>query len=206
MSDVASFVRFCESSFGAEVMERESSYVSRHVSHEDTVLDVGCGIGSLEERLDGYDVVGLDRSGPMVRAARERVAAPFVQGDARNLPAATSSVDAVVFVATLEFIPAVDAVLSEAVRVLGAGGTLVALVLNTRSEYVQSNLEREGSYFQRMVHRDSRDLTAKLLAVVDGTREYLVGVEDGAVVDDAGPSTAAVTAVAGTLQSGAVQP
>lgn len=198
MSDVESFVQFCESEFGTAIMDREAAYVNEHVSPDDRILDVGCGIGSLEERFPGYDIVGLDRSGAMVRTARERVSAPFVRGDASELPIATGAIDAVVFVATLEFLPELDAALSEAVRVLDSGGTFVALVLNTRSEYVQSNLEREGSYFQRMVHRDSEDLAATLLDVVDGTQEYLLGIEDDTVVERSDPATAAITAIVGS--------
>jgi ubiquinone/menaquinone biosynthesis C-methylase UbiE len=155
MSDVESFIRFCESEFGTAVMDREAAYVNQHVTVDDRILDVGCGIGSLEERFPEHEIIGLDRSAAMVQAAQNRVSAPFVLGDATALPIATASIDAVVFVSTLEFIPHLDAVLGEATRVLASGGTLVALVLNTRSEYVQSNLQREGSYFQRMTHRDS---------------------------------------------------
>jgi ubiquinone/menaquinone biosynthesis C-methylase UbiE len=198
MSEVERFVRFCESEFGTAVMDREAAFVRQHVSPDDRILDVGCGIGSLEARLGEYDVVGVDRSAAMVRAARDRVSAPFVRGDARRLPIATGSVDAVVFVATLSFVRDVDAALAEAARVLAPGGTFVALVLNARSQYVRSNLEREGSYFQRMVHRDTEALVSKVFEYVDGTREYFLGIERETIVDGTDAETAAVTAVVGT--------
>lgn len=198
MSEVESFVRFCESEFGSTVMDREAAYVKDRVSSDDVILDIGSGIGSLEERFTGYDIVGLDRSEAMVRTARNRASAPFVRGDARELPIATGAIDAVVFVATLEFISEVETVISEAVRVLGTDGTLVALLLNTRSEYVQSNLKREGSYFQQMVHRDTEELTAKLFTHIDGTQEYFLGIEAEPLVDRSGPTTAAMVAVVGS--------
>jgi ubiquinone/menaquinone biosynthesis C-methylase UbiE len=198
MSDVESFVRFCESEFGTAVMDREAAYVKQHVSPAELVLDIGCGIGSLEERFTDYDIVGLDRSMAMIRTARDRVPAPFIRGDARSLPIATGTVDAVVSVATLEFIPNSDAVLSEAVRVLDPEGTFVALVLNTRSEYVQSNLEREASYFNRMVHRDTEELASKIFEYVDGTEEYFLGIEGEAVVKRRDPDSAAIAAIVGT--------
>lgn len=163
MSDVESFVRFCESEFGTAVMDQEAAYVTQHVAADDRILDVGCGIGSLEERFPEYEMIGLDRSKAMIQTARNRVSAPFILGDATALPIATASVDTVVFVSTLEFIPDIDAVLAETTRVLASDGALIALVLNTRSEYVQANLQREGSYFQRMVHRDSAALTETIL-------------------------------------------
>jgi len=198
MSDVESFVQFCESEFGTAVMDREAAYVKQHVGTNDRILDVGCGIGSLEERFSDHEVIGLDRSEAMIQAARDRVSAPFVLGDATALPIATASIDAVVFVSTLEFITDSDAVLAEATRVLASEGVLVALVLNTRSEYVRSNLQREGSYFQRMVHRDSEALTDTILEYVEGEREFFLGISDEQVFETTDPSNAAISAIVGT--------
>lgn len=198
MSDVESFVRFCESEFGTAVMDREAAYVEQCVADTDRILDVGCGIGSLEERFPDHEILGLDRSEAMIHTARERVSAPFVLGDATALPIATASVDAVVLVSTLEFVPDTDAVLAEITRVLGSDGTLVVLLLNTRSEYVRSNLQREGSYFQRMVHRDSETLVETILEYIDGEREFFLGISEGTVFESTDPTTAAIAAVVGT--------
>jgi ubiquinone/menaquinone biosynthesis C-methylase UbiE len=197
MSDVESFVRFCESEFGTAVMDREAAYVRQYVAAEDRILDVGCGIGSLEERLSASNIVGLDRSEAMIQAARKRVSAPFILGDAPALPVATESADAVVFVSTLEFIPDIDTVLAEATRVLDSEGVLIALVLNTRSEYLRANLQREGSYFQRMVHQDSEQLTETILEYVDGTQEFFLGISDETVFESTDPASAAISAVVG---------
>jgi ubiquinone/menaquinone biosynthesis C-methylase UbiE len=198
MSDVESFIRFCESEFGTAVMDREAAYIKQHVAADDRILDVGCGIGSLEERFPDYEIIGVDRSEEMIQTARNRVSAPVVLGDATALPVATASVDAVVFVSTLEFIPDIDAVLAEATRILASDGTLVALVLNTRSGYVHSNLQREGSYFQRMVHRDSVAVTETILEYVDGEQAFLLGISDQEVFESSDPTTAAISAVVGT--------
>jgi ubiquinone/menaquinone biosynthesis C-methylase UbiE len=198
MSDVESFIRFCESEFGTAVMDREAAYVKQHVGVTDRILNVGCGIGSLEERMPHREIIGLDRSPAMVQTARERVSAPFVLGDGTALPIADGAVDAVVFVSTLEFIPDVDAVLSEATRVLASDGTLVTLVLNTRSEYVQANLQRDGSYFQQMVHQDSEELEDTILESVAGNQEFFLGISDEEVFETADPTTAAISAIVGT--------
>lgn len=197
MTDVERFVRFCESSFGRGVMDREASYVESHIQPEQRVLDVGCGIGSLEARLTDHEIVGIDHSAEMVRTARDRAPASFLQGDATALPIETDGVDTVVFVSTLEFVPELDATLAEALRVLAPDGTVVALVLNTRSDYAKRHLAREGSYFQRMVHRDTDALTETILEYVDGRRDRILGIDGEDFVDRTDPSTAAVTAVVG---------
>lgn len=198
MTDVERFIRFCESEFGTAVMDREAAYVKQHVAADDQILDVGCGIGSLEERFPHHGIIGLDRSEAMIQAARERVSAPFILGDATTLPIATASVDAVVFVSTLEFIPDIDTVLAEATRVLASDGTLVSLVLNTRSEYVQANLQREGSYFQQMIHQNSEALADTILEYVEGDQELFLGISDEEVVESTDPTAAAISAIVGT--------
>jgi ubiquinone/menaquinone biosynthesis C-methylase UbiE len=198
MRTVESFVRFCESEFGTAVMDREAAYIRDHVTSDDSILDVGCGIGSIEERLPDHDIVGVDRSKTMIRTARDRALSPFVIGDATMLPITSESVDVVCFIATLEFIPDIDAALAEATRALRPDGTLIALVLNTRSAYVQRNLERDGSYFQRMVHRDTADLERTIRTYVDGKTEPVLGITDNTVVQATNPETAAVIAITGT--------
>lgn len=197
MSDVESFVRFCETDFGASVMDREADYLSGVFDPSDLALDVGAGIGSIEERLSGYDLVGLDISEAMVRTARTRVGSQFVVGDARMLPISSDAVDAVLFVATLEFTPEIETVLSEAVRVLKPDGVLVALLLNTRSPYVRSSLQREGSYFQQMVHRDTAALVSTIADYVAAEREYFLGIRDQTVFETNDPEEAAILAITG---------
>lgn len=198
MRIVQSFVRFCDSEFGTQVIDREAKYVRQHIDADDRILDVGCGIGSLEARLSDHDIIGIDRSAEMVRTASERVSAPIVFGDARELPVATDAVDTGVFVATLSFVSELDCVLAETTRVLKPDGRLIALLLNTRSEYVQSNLEREGSYFQRMVHRDADKLVEQILDHIDGTQEHFLGIENQTVYESDNSETAAITAVVGS--------
>lgn len=88
--------------------------------------------------------------------------------------------------------------LQEATRVLRPGGRIVALILNTRSEYVQSNLQREGSYFQQMVHRDSEAMADRVLDTIDGAQEYFLGIADETLVESSDSATVEVTAVVGT--------
>ena len=158
---------------------------------------MGAWIGSIEERFPGYDILGFDVDNEMLRTARDRLGGQFTAGDARTLPIRNGEVDTVFFVATLEFIPAVETVPSEAVRVLRPGGRLVALVLNTKSSYVRLNLQREGSYFQQMVHRDSTKLASLVEDYVHGQREYFLGIRDRTVFESDDPSEAALVAISG---------
>lgn len=94
------------------------------------VLDVGCGTAHLTERIaaTGAEAVGLDRSGAMLAAARERAPSlRLVRGDARRLPF-DAAFDAVFSNAAIHWVPEPDqdAVLASVAGALRPGGRFVA--------------------------------------------------------------------------------
>jgi SAM-dependent methyltransferase len=99
------------------------------------VLDVGVGPGLLAVEMasavgpDGF-VAGIDVSESMLELARGRAYDAPVElttASATSLPHAAASFDAVVSTQVLEYVPAVDQALAEAVRVLKPGGRLLIL-------------------------------------------------------------------------------
>jgi SAM-dependent methyltransferase len=95
------------------------------------VLEVGCGTGHFSRYLASRSVrvVGLDRSPGMLTALLKgdpRV--PGVQADAHSLPFRDRSVDAALFVTSLEFLDDPHRAVVEAARVSRRG--LMLLVLN----------------------------------------------------------------------------
>jgi SAM-dependent methyltransferase len=91
------------------------------------ILDLGCGDGQLTQRIAaaGADVLGVDASLDMVRAARDRGVVADV-GDAQQLPYANKTFDAVFSNAALHWVRDQDAMLAEINRVLKPGGRFVA--------------------------------------------------------------------------------
>jgi ubiquinone/menaquinone biosynthesis C-methylase UbiE len=98
------------------------------------VLEVGCGTGVLTRQLAAHpsvgSVVGVDLAGSLLERARElSVDQPqieYLEGDARDLPAAAGDFDVVVFDSTLSHVPDVEKALAETARVLRPGGRLAA--------------------------------------------------------------------------------
>lgn len=91
------------------------------------ILDLGCGDGQLTAQLaaTGAAVTGVDASSAMVEAARSRgISADHAQ--AEQLPYPDAAFDAVFSNAALHWVRGQDAMLSEAHRVLKAGGRFVA--------------------------------------------------------------------------------
>jgi demethylmenaquinone methyltransferase/2-methoxy-6-polyprenyl-1,4-benzoquinol methylase len=123
---------------GRESTIRERSVAALDPAPGERVLEVGCGagrgFGPLREGLGPEgELVGLDASAGMVRAARERAReagwgnVSVVRGDARRPPLAAGSFDAVYAAMSVSAVPEPTAAI-EAIRGrLRPGGRLVLL-------------------------------------------------------------------------------
>lgn len=106
------------------------------------VVDLGCGGGLMSEALAerGATVVGIDRSVPSLRAARDHVGSRpdadigarvrYVVGDLRRVPLPASWADGVVLADVLEHLDRPHEALDEAARLLRTGGWLYASTIN----------------------------------------------------------------------------
>jgi ubiquinone/menaquinone biosynthesis C-methylase UbiE len=102
-----------------------------HPIQSERVLDVGCGTGTLLERIvDRYpdsQVTGVDLSPAMVAQARRRLPrrVTLEVADAEALPFPAGSFDMVMSVSSFHFWPAPKGALAELRRVMRPGGRLV---------------------------------------------------------------------------------
>lgn len=103
------------------------------------VADLGCGAGGTVAELSPVvgRVIGVDREAAMLDAARLRTAdctnVTLVQGPLEDLPLASDSLDAALCMLVLHHVPAPEAILAEAARVLRPGGRLVVLDMDAHS-------------------------------------------------------------------------
>lgn len=93
------------------------------------VLDLACGSGPVSREVagPGRTVIGLDLSADELELARERGPGPWVRGDARRLPFADESFDAVTSSVGLVVVQPLDDVVAEIRRVLKPGGVMAAI-------------------------------------------------------------------------------
>ncbi len=112
---------------GLDLSWRRTSVRDLTLAPGDRVLDVACGTGDLCRELAGagYDPVGIDLSGGMLRHAR--TSAPLVHGDALRLPFPDGSLDGAVSGFALRNFVALDPLFVELARVLRPGGRIALL-------------------------------------------------------------------------------
>jgi demethylmenaquinone methyltransferase/2-methoxy-6-polyprenyl-1,4-benzoquinol methylase len=117
-------------SLGLDQRWRRAAVRAAGLRPGERALDLGCGTGDLAVLLSARaDVVGLDLSRAMLRAARVKAggAVRLVQGSAMHLPFGDASFDAVASAFVLRNLRDLNGALAEVVRVLRPGGR-VALV------------------------------------------------------------------------------
>ncbi len=110
-----------------------------------TVGDLGCGTGRLSESLAPFvhRLVAVDDSGPMLEAARARLA-PYENADLRSgrledLPLESRELDVAVLALVLHHVPEPPKALGEVARVVKPGGRVLVVDMQShdREEYRQ---------------------------------------------------------------------
>ena len=107
------------------------------------VADLGCGTGQVIATLAPFvkQVIGVDNSPPMLKAARKRLAnkknVDLRKGDLAAIPIDDGTCDAALLILALTYVADPAAVLSEMSRVLKPGGraVLVDLLPHDREEF-----------------------------------------------------------------------
>ncbi|MGW4371169.1 class I SAM-dependent methyltransferase [Nocardia takedensis] len=131
--------------------DRRYAAAALRLGGEQRVLDLACGPGNftrfLGERLSGGGyAVGVDYSEPMLARAVVDNTGPrvgYLRGDARELPFADASFDAVACFGALYLIPDPLAATAEMVRVLAPGGR-IAITTSHHADNLVGHASRLG--------------------------------------------------------------
>lgn len=195
------YVRACQTVFWRAVFEAEVRYLERRLCGCRDILSVGCGPAAIEKLLSerGFQVTGVDVSQQALDRAPDEIRT--VAGDATSLPLSDNSFDAVVYIASLQFIKDYEAAVHEAWRVMRPEGRLVAMLLNPQSSFFQQQSSRPGSYVRSIKHL-SLSQTEKAIALGgDVECEYFLGIDGDELFDSADPQWAALYVVNATRRA-----
>ncbi len=114
-------------------------------SEKGKVLDLGCGTGIYTERLKkmGFEVISLDYSGKMLKAAEKKIKGNFIRGDATSLPFRDSSFDGIIAITSFEFFSDPEKAISEMKRVVKDDGFIIVGVLSSPNPWSLSRRAKE---------------------------------------------------------------
>lgn len=191
------FLQACQADFWQEIFRAERDLLLPYLQAGEEILSVGCGPAVIEGMLgdQGFRVTGLDRCREALDQAPlniRTVAAP-----AEHLPLATAAFDAVLFIASLQFMERYEQALEEAARVLRPHGTLLVLLLNTASAFIRDKLRDPDSYVSTIRHTNVHEIEAVVARRYDVQGEYRLGVRDGVIFASDNPTEAVIYLIHG---------
>jgi len=191
------YMRSCRTEFWKGIFRAEIDYLLEHLRGSKSVLSVGCGpaiIGSaLSER--GFRVTGLDVSQEALDRAPDRVRA--VAARAESMPFAESSFDAVIYVASLQFVEDYRKAIEKTAHVLRPGGRLVVMLLNPNSPFFRGQFRDPNSYVHRIRHTKIHEIESAIAERFQVHGEYFMGVKEGIVFESRDAATAALYVISG---------
>jgi SAM-dependent methyltransferase len=117
--------------------------ISLNINENDTVVEIGAGLGELH--LVHKNWMGFEYSTTAIELARQTYgpSLKIFEGDARNLPIASGSVDFAFSFATFEHIPEVEKAFFEIERIIKPGGVaMLAPAWNCRAWTVKKLQQR----------------------------------------------------------------
>ncbi|MFW5912407.1 MAG: class I SAM-dependent methyltransferase [Candidatus Hadarchaeota archaeon] len=194
--EVEKFVNFCNTQFGKELMKREAKIIEDSLNKCDRALSIGCGIGSIGNRINKWKIFYLDSSPQMIAEAKKRVEGPLILANAEMMPFKEKSFDCIYSVTSLEFIEKPKKVIYEASKILTSKGRFFAMMLNPRSEYFKSHAERDKSYFRKIKHHPK--IIEKHMAKYFSTESrYILGIEKERIFETENPEKASLYVVKG---------
>ena len=172
------YLQSCKSEFWKKVFEAELDYILHELKGTKDVLSIGCGPAIIEAGLAeyGFNVTGLDISKEALGCAPDTVR--IVVGSAEKMDFASESFDAVIYVASLQFIQRYKQTIKETARVLRSGGKLLVMLLNPQSEFFKGKTENPDSYVNKIKHTDLKEIEKAALEYFSIETGYFLGIKE----------------------------
>ena len=192
------YLQSCKATFWKEVFIAERDYIVQEFIGAKNILSVGCGPANIETDLgeQGFNVTGLDISKEALGYAPDRVRT--IVGSAENMDFPSESFDAVLYVASVQFIEKYKEAIQESARVLRAEGKLLMMLLNPESEFFKQKTKNPDSYINKIKHRNLMEIEAAVKKYYLVKTEYFLGIEGTRVFPSEDSHQASLYIIKGT--------
>ena len=191
------YLESCKTEFWKEVFEAELSYILPELEGAKDILSVGCGPAIIEAGLaeHGFNVTGLDISKEALDEAPDGVRT--VVGSAESMDFAPLSFDAVIYVASIQFIEGYKEAVEQTARVLRPGGKILAMLLNPESEFFKQKISNTASYVNKIKHIDPKGIENAIAEYFSVQTEFFLGIKGKQVFPTRAPNLAALYVIKG---------
>ena len=191
------YFEICQLSFWKGVFEKEFLYLHKSLVGCKKILSIGCGPAVIESKLAerGFEVTGLDISQEALNGAPDSIRK--IVGTAELLAFPDASFDAVIYIASLQFIDDYKKALSETARALVKKGKLIVLLLNTQSLYFNEHTKDPKSYMQKIKHKNLCSIENAITNDFDINTEYYMGITGEKIFESNDPILASLYIVNG---------
>ena len=129
------YLQSCKTEFWKKVFQAELEYILQELKGAKDVLSVGCGPAIIEAGLSehGFNITGLDISKEALDYAPDNIRTVVGRAEDMNFP--NSCFDAVIYVASLQFIENYKKAIRKTANVLRTEGKIIAMLLNPQSKF-----------------------------------------------------------------------
>jgi len=191
------YLQSCKSDFWKKVFKAELEYILHQLNGAKDILSVGCGPAVIEAGLaeHGFSITGLDISREALDQAPHSIRT--VAGSAENTEFAAESFDAVIYVASIQFIERYKEAVKETSRILRPNGKLLVMLLNPQSEFFKEKTQNPGSYINKIKHTDLREIERIIAAYFSVKTEYFLGIKGAEIFQSRDSNIAALYVIKG---------
>jgi ubiquinone/menaquinone biosynthesis C-methylase UbiE len=192
------YLQSCKTKFWEEVFRAELDYILRELAGAKDILSVGCGPAIIEAGLceHGFNVTGLDISKEALNQAPDSIRT--VKGSMENMDFTESSFDAVIYVASIQFIEKYKEAIKQSARVLRSGGKLLIMLLNPESEFFKEKTQNPDSYINKIKHINLREIEEAVAKYFSVKTEYFLGIKGTEIFQSRDSNLASLYIIKGT--------
>lgn len=192
------YLRTCKSEFWKSVFKAESDYILHQLKDAKDVLSIGCGPAIIEAGLaeHGFNVTGLDISKEALEQAPDSIRT--ITGLAEKMELADCSFDAVIYVASMQFIENYKQAIKETARILRSGGKVLVMLLNPQSEFFKEKIKNADSYINRIRHINLKEIEKAVAEYFSIKTEYFLGIKQTEIFQSRDSNSASLFIIKGT--------
>ena len=194
------YLQSCKMEFWQKVYRAELDYILQELRGTQDVLSVGCGPAIIEAGLaeHGFNVTGLDVSKEALNQVADSIRT--VAGSAEKMDFASLSFDAVIYVASIQFIEGYKEAIKQTARVLRSGGKLLIMLLNPESEFFKEKTNNPDSYINKIKHTNLREIEGAVAKDFSVKTEYFLGLKGREIFQSRDSNLASLYVIKGTKE------